>query len=164
MRHTWHELEEFPDYAINEEGEVVNMKTGCSRKPAINQQGILRVGLYKGRVLCTRSIAVLVANAFLEPPRSESFDTPIHLDGDRQNCRASNLMWRPRWFAIRYHKQFRLEAFYQGTRQIYDETNGETYDNLKHACTSLGLYHHDVIDSYHMGNPVFPDWHTFKLV
>lgn len=164
MKTEWHELEEFPEYAVNNLGEVANMKTGLYRKPAINQQGILRVGLYKDRVLCTRSIAVLVANAFLEPPRSETFNTPIHLDGDRRNCKAINLMWRPRWFAIKYHRQFYKDVFYKGERQIMDEDTGVVYENMKHLCTTLGVYDGDVVNSYNMGNPVFPDSHTFRLV
>lgn len=142
-RARWEELEEFPDYAVSDLGEVVNMKTGMSRKLSINQQGVCKVSLYSKNRLLTRSVAVLVADAFV--PRLEAFhDTPIHLDGDRQNCTAENLMWRPRWFAIMYHKQFHFETFHDDMRRFVDVNTGEQYHGIKEVCTTHGLYYFDV--------------------
>ena len=59
----WSELDDFPDYAVNELGEIHNIKTGMPRKTSANQQGIVKISLYQGRELITRSVAVLVAEA-----------------------------------------------------------------------------------------------------
>ena len=53
-----------------------------------------------------RSVRRLVAECFLEPPPSPVFDTPINIDGDLTNNHADNLMSRPRWFAMKYMRQF----------------------------------------------------------
>lgn len=148
MNPQWVELAEFPDYAISDEGDIANIKTGMPRRPSINQQGILKISLYREGRLVTRSVAVIVAQAFLPPPEHDHFDTPIHLDGERQNCRADNLMWRPRWFAIKYHKQFRFEEFHTQYVNLIELESGARYSSLKEACMANGLYWYDVVKSF----------------
>ena len=153
MQDKWHELEEFPDYAVSDQGEVANIKTGMPRKTSMNQQGIVKISLYKGRELITRSVAVMVAEAFVEG-QTDFFNTPIHLDGDRENCRADNLVWRPRWFAVQYHRQFHSEEFYQMNVRIQHIQTGKEYESVKDACIDLGLYYNDVYRSYVHNQPV----------
>lgn len=159
----WHTLEEFPDYAVSDEGEIVNIKTGMPRKTSINQQGIVKISLYLGRELITRSVAVMVADAFCTG-KSEFFNTPIHLDGDRENCRADNLMWRPRWFAVQYHRQFESDVFHQMNVRIEDTVTGVEYNSVKEACMELGLYYNDVYRSYVHGEPTRFMRREFRLV
>lgn len=147
MTEKWHELEEFPDYAVSNYGEIHNIKTGMPRKTSINNQGIVKISLYIGRELLTRSVAVMVAEAFCEG-QTEFFNTPIHLDGDRENCRADNLMWRPRWFAVQYHRQFQSPEFHNSDVHIVDLETGKEYHSVKEACMDLGLYYNDVYRSY----------------
>jgi hypothetical protein len=163
VRERWQELEEFPDYAISEYGEVANIKTGMPRKTSINQQGIVKISLYQGRELITRSVAVMVAEAFV-PGETEFFNTPIHLDGDRENCRADNLMWRPRWFAVQYHRQFHNEDFHRMDVRIEELTTGREYQSVKEACMDLGLYYNDVYRSYVHEIQIPLTRHEFRLL
>jgi hypothetical protein len=103
---TWVEVAEFPEYYVNPLGKVI--KNGRIRAIAsfASSVGELYIPIYSNGEQFNRSVAKLVAKAFLDPPLDPSFDTPIHLDGDRTNNRFDNLMWRPRWFALRFHKQF----------------------------------------------------------
>ena len=94
-----------PGYKVRPNGEVINMFDRVLT-PMTNLRGLLFVGLYYHGVKHNRSVALLVANAFLEPHSNPQFDTPVHLDGDRTNCDVNNLMWRPRWFAVKWHRQF----------------------------------------------------------
>lgn len=145
----WEELEEFPNYAVSSHGHVVNMKTDRDLKPSRNQQGHVKVSLYRDKQLLTRSVALLVAQTFVERP-SIHFDTPVHLDGDYSNCFADNLMWRPRWYAIKYHKQFVYEAFAEDARPfpLLELKSGERYESVRDACVKNGLYCFDVVKSY----------------
>jgi hypothetical protein len=163
VRARWHELEEFPDYAVSDLGEVHNIKSGMPRKTSINQQGIVKVSLYQGRELITRSVAVMVAEAFCEG-KTEFFNTPIHLDGDRENCRADNLMWRPRWFAVQYHRQFGMDDFHEMNVRIVELSTNTEYDSVKEACMELGLYYNDVYRSYVHDRQVPLTRHEFQLV
>lgn len=159
----WAELDDFPDYAVSELGEIANIKTGMPRRTSINQQGIVKISLYQGRELITRSVAVMVAEAFVEG-QSSFFNTPIHLDGDRLNCRAENLMWRPRWFAVQYHRQFNSEEFYRMDVHIVHLQTGKEYHSVKDACMDLGLYYNDVYRSYVHEQPIPLTRDEFRLV
>lgn len=163
MTENWHELEEFPDYAVGDLGSIVNMKTGAPRKTSMTQYGIVKISLYTGRELHTRSLAVLVAEAFVEGQTS-IFNTPIHLDGDRKNCRADNLMWRPRWFAVQYHRQWIHPAFHRAEMHIVDIDTEREYNSIKEVCLAHGLLHGDVYESIVSRTPVPITGQEFQLV
>src|SRR5437764_79087 len=101
----WLPVEGFPGYSVNPLGQVMRNSTGRLLEPRLNQYEVAYVGLMREWQQCIRSLPRLVARAFLPPP-SDIFDTPIQLDGDPFNCRVDNLMWRPRWYAILYKRQF----------------------------------------------------------
>lgn len=162
-RHRWVELDEFPDYTVSEYGEIANMKTGMVRKVSINQHGIVKISIYRGRELHTRSVAVLVAEAFVDG-KTEFFNTPIHLDGDKSNCRADNLMWRPRWFAVQYHKQFFNPAFHEALVPVVELNSGEEFESVKDACMALGLYHDHVYRSFVHGEEIALTGHAFDTL
>jgi hypothetical protein len=164
MRVQWAELEEFPDYAVSEHGDITNIKTGSPRKVSVNQQGIPKISLYNDEgKLITRAVSRLIADAFVQRPDAEAFDTPIHLDGDQRNCRADNLLWRPRWFAIKYHKQFRMEEFHAARGTFIELDSEEVYDSIKEICIRNGLYWQDVIKCVTEETFVFPTWQKFRL-
>lgn len=147
MKELWVEMPEFSDNIISNYGEIANIKTGARRKNSITANGHCKISMYdSGNRLVTRSVAVLVADAFLPRPEPR-FNTVIHLDGDLLNCRADNLMWRPRWFALRYHRQFRNRMFHNDTMPRIEINSGETYATLKDVCTTNGIYFYDVIKS-----------------
>lgn len=148
MKEQWVEIPEFENYVVNQFGEIVNIQRGYSVSPRPNQYGHVRVGLTKYGRQCTKALAPIVAEAFVQRPEPH-FNTPIHLDGDLWNCRADNLMWRPRAFAIMYHKQFRLDTFHTNYRvPLIEIESGLTYAGVKEACIANGLYWFDVVKSY----------------
>lgn len=102
----WDDVSGFPGYIVSDQGQVCNERTGRMLTQTVNQQGIVRVGLVKDGVQYKCSVSLLVANRFSEPPYATRCNTIIHKDGDRLNNRYDNLAWRPRPFAIQYHKQF----------------------------------------------------------
>ncbi|MGB4819126.1 MAG: hypothetical protein WBP33_08420 [Saprospiraceae bacterium] len=164
MRVQWYELEEFPDYAVSEQGDIANIKTGIPRKLSINGQGIVKITLYDTRKqLVTRSVARMVAEAFVPKPDQEIFDTPIHMDGELTNCRADNLVWRPRWFAIKYHRQFRNPEFHIARGTFIDIDSEEVYDSIKDICVRNGVFWQDVIKCVTEETFVFPTYQKFRL-
>ena len=150
MRRNWIELEEFPSYSINQYGEIVNPKNEVFRRYSVAQNGMQKVTLYDtdGR-LKTRSVAVLVAKTFCEP-LTPHCNTVIHLDGDFTNCRADNLTWRPRWYAVKFHRQFHYDVFHTGYAHLEDIEeigSGRQYRSIKEVCMVEGLYCVDVYKS-----------------
>lgn len=98
-------ISDFPDYLIARSGRVFNKKTNKELVWSPNTYGDLTVGLFKYGIQYRRSLKVLVANAFVLG-RTDIFNTPIQIDGNKFNVNASNIVWRPRWFAWEYTHQF----------------------------------------------------------
>jgi hypothetical protein len=124
MTEVWAPALEFPDYSVSNHGRVRKDNTGRMLTQFTNRQGVLYVSPFLNKVQCSRSVRRLVAECFLESPRNSSFDTPINVDGDVTNNRADNLMWRPRWFSIKYMRQFREDPKGRNLL-VYDTETGE---------------------------------------
>jgi hypothetical protein len=162
----WQEIAGFETYAISNYGRVRNLRRDSILLPSVNRQGIAKVGLFSSEGLTSRSVAALVADAFLERDRPE-FDTPIQLDGDRTNCHIENLMWRPRWFAVKYHRQFYVEQFrFFKPNPFFEIETEEVFEDYIKPCTTYGLHYRDVQLSYlnNGRDPVFPTWQRFRIL
>lgn len=159
----WTQLGSFPDYEIHEAGAVRRLKSGRPVATPINQQGNPYVGLSRDGLQVKRSLALLVAIQFLDRPPNSKFDTPIHLDGDKRNCAADNLMWRPRHFAIKYHQQF-----WNGRRgflvPIYEVNTGETFPTSWEAALKYGLIDREILTAAINRTVVFPTGQHFRPV
>lgn len=163
MDEIWCRLDEFPSYSISSLGRVLNEDTKKELKQSCTSQGASKVGLVRGGRQHTRSVKVLVAEAFVEG-RSEVFDTPIHLDGDPLNNAVDNLAWRPRWFAWRYSRQFVEETIYHGRGPIIDVHDKMIYPTVFDVAVVNGLLVEDVWKSIVKKGETFPTWQQFELV
>ena len=161
MDEEWKHISEFPDYWISNLGKVRNENRDRLVRPSQTKQGALKVGLVRGGKQYTRSLKVLVAEFFV-PCNNELFDTPIQLDGDQLNVSSDNLMWRPRWFAWKYHKQMGSIDEYLNTKPVQDAKTGLLYSTIAEAAMINGLLFKEVELSVMNQIPVFPTWHHFK--
>lgn len=159
----WRSVEGFPGYSVNPLGQVIRNSTGRVLVPRYNQYGVPYVGLMRDWRQWIRSLPRLVARAFLPTP-SVIFDTPIQLDGDLSNCRIDNLMWRPRWYAVRYKNQFRERydsPIEEPVRVINDR---ERFPNSLVAACRYGLLEREVVLSILNKIPTWPTYQYFELV
>lgn len=158
-------IEGFPDYLVSKEGHVYTERGKRLRKPSLTRQGGVKITLYRDGRPYTKSLALIVAQAHLYNDHDpDIFDTPIHLDNDMQNNHVDNLAWRPRWFAIKYQKQYWQESYRNNTARIEDDKTGERYGSLVEVCQRYGLLWHDVVKSCTQGTTVFPTWKVFRFV
>lgn len=129
----------------------------------LNNHGVVQVGLMKDRQQYKRGVALLVAKAFLPPPHPESFNTPIHLDGDQLNNHISNLMWRPKWFAVKFQRQFKdsWTAFDQPLMEI---TTQEHFKNSRDLASRYGLLERDIFQSVLHRTYVWPTYQRFRVI
>ena len=166
MEEDWRDLLEFPAYAINQEGFVINKDTGQVKVRSTNAQGVRSVNFIENGRQHRRSVALLVAHAFLPVQTSSHFNTPIHLDGDKSNCSALNLAWRPRWFAIRFHQQFYAEGEHTKWHAVpvYCVNTDTKFDRAIDAAMAYGLLVRDIVVSAHNNTAVFPAWYQFDLL
>lgn len=159
----WKTIELFPEYEVSNHGRVRTYKTGRILRMNVNQYGLLQVGLMRDGVQYHRSVPLLVAKAFLKPSEGP-FDTPINLDGDRLNNRVENLLWRPRWFAIRYNQQFRYESEHHIASPIIDLKTKEVSENSLEAAKRYGLLEKDLVLSILSRTYVWPTYQEFGVV
>ena len=159
----WRELEDYPGYSVSNLGEVINASSNRTLRISHTKQGAPKVGLSVEGRQSTRSIKVLVARAFVDG-ETDVFNTPINLDGDQDNNIFTNLMWRPRWFALLYARQFALDYSYYHQRAVIDLVRKERYVDIWDAATTNGLLFKDVLTSCHGGGWVFPTRQDFEQV
>lgn len=148
----WREVDGFPDVYADSQGLIMSKVSDRIIRSRTNQQGHLMLGLSVNGVQYTRSVALLVAKAFLPPPRNAAYNSVIHLNGDRSDCRAMNLMWRPRWFSLKYHQMFdqapiRVKTYIRDTDQVFH--------SLREACTTYGLIEQATYIDMMNGTPCF---------
>ena len=157
----WEAIWDYPGYMVSDHGRVRNdFYDGRVKTLSTNQRGIVYVGLSLNGKHVNRSVSLLVANAFLDPPQYPTFDTPINLDGDRYNNYAANLLWRPRWFAYKYMQQFN-RGIVGCLVPIINVKTGESFTDSWEAALKYGLLDIEVTKSITNEEPVFPTGQIF---
>jgi hypothetical protein len=163
MDEVWKTIELFEDYAVSSLGRVRSYKSDRILAMNMTQYGLLQVGLMRRGQQFHRSVPLLVAKAFLTPVAGP-FDTPINLDGDRRNNRVENLLWRPRWFAIKYNQQFRYPYEHHIPTQIADLKTGEVSENSLECAKRYGLLESEVVFSILNRTYTWPTYQEFGLL
>lgn len=144
-------------------GQIRSETSGRILALSQNQFEVVQVGLVRDRIQYHRSVPLLVAKAFV-PQKFEAYETPINLDGDRWNNAATNLAWRPRWFAIRYNQQFRIPYEHHIEHAIQDLKTGEITDNSLECAKRYGLLESDLVLSILNRTYVWPTYQLFGVV
>lgn len=149
----------FDGYLIDQSGTVVRERTGRHIRPSYNQQGRAYVSFQTESGWHNKALSLLVAKTFIRQP-FEHFNSVIHHDYDFTNCAISNLSWRPRWFAVSYHRQGRSQydrmQFYNDDRAVVNLDTLQEFENVWEASMFYGLLILDLVDSMVMNKPVFP--------
>lgn len=153
-------IEGFENYFVTNYGRVVNHYTGREMTLSPTTYGDLSVGMYRDGYQYRRSVKGLVARAFV-PGEDDVNDTPILLDGDRENLRATNIAWRPRWFALKYVRQITNPYQWQFSGPILDVTHRIEYQNIMEAAIINGELCTDIRRSIIEGRRVFPGGETY---
>ena len=96
--------------------------------------------------------------------KTDLFNTPVHLDGNHLNNRSDNLVWRPRWFAWKYSRQFNELEPGQNRGPIIDLKSGDVYKDMVSVATHNGLLISDIWKSVYTKKETFPTWQLFELV
>lgn len=163
MDEVWHPIKEFPGYSVSDFGRVRNDDSDRIMRQQANQKGLMHVGLMRDGVQYKRSVARLVALSFCPRPihLEDTHDTPINLDGDRRNNCAANILWRPSWFAVRYHKQFITYGGRNKLPRIMDAKTGEVFDDIWIPVVRWGLLYGEIISSLVNNTLVWPTYQRF---
>ena len=93
-------------------------------------------------------------------PEGQYDTTPIHLNGDKTDCRVTNMMLRPRWFAIAFHQQFENEI-HRFHQPIICLDTDEIFETPRDAAMMYGLIERDIIMGVINNEPVYPGAYEF---
>ena len=155
------EISNIPSYEVSSWGRVRNKNTqfyiAATKKP----NGLRMVGLMDSGGQRKRSLPLLVANAFVPRPQA-SFDTPMHLNGDRANNDYRNLVWRPLWLARKFMKQFEDDYHETCDYPIEDVETGEWYKNSMEASMTNGVLDEHIRLAMLNNTYVFPTGQVFR--
>lgn len=158
----WVDVPGFTGYSVSDLGRVRNSDTGRVLTVLRTKDGTCYVGLTKGRKQCRRSLALLVANAYIPKMSGRvEFTRPLHLDGDQTNNRADNLVWRPPWFTVAYYRQIH-NGKVGSDMPVIESKLMEIFQNSFEAALAFGLLETQVIASATMGTFTFPTFQYFK--
>jgi hypothetical protein len=165
----WRVVQGFPSYSVSNTGlirsdiEYKNGNTGRIIQPSKNQRGLAYVGLMKNGVQHKRSVALMVAHAFVLTARPLAFNTPINLNGDRFDNHASNLLWRPLWFARKYFRQFAYPHA-RIPRPIVEVKTEQVFENSWDAALTHGLLDEEIFVSMVDKTYVWPTYQRFEVL
>lgn len=157
----------FPLYSVSDLGEVVNNNTWITKSYLKNQNGYKFVSLYQGPRRLSRQVSVLVAETFIRGMYPLEWKTLIYLDGDLDNCKASNLAYRPRSYALRYNQAIRTvnrsKWHFEHTAIDWDGVELR-FDNVVDSAMHFGILIEDVLKALDTGeSPVFAPDVGFKI-
>ena len=162
----WRVIEEFPSYQISNLGNVFNTREHHIMRTSKTPFGHLKITLKSedSSERFTRSVAILVAEAFVDIP-NWLCDQVIILDGDLENVAAYNLAWRPRWYAWKYTHQLKTQQpIYYYNLPIRNVTTGRCYNNIIEAGVMEGLLFEEIWDSTYMKKKLFPHGFVFEVI
>lgn len=164
----WTIFNDFPKYEVSNAGVIINRYTEKEVRHSLTQAGQVKVGLVdtsgKQRTVLVKN---LVARGFVEG-RDEIFNTVISLDGDQTNVHYTNLVWRPRWFALQWaRQQTRLQGGEKGyyfMHRVVDLDTGEYYDHPVDASRHTGDAPGEILVGCHNHERVWPSMHRYRYV
>lgn len=163
MSENWKSIPNFNNYSVSDWGNVRSDRFDRLLTLSQNQYDVVYVGLVRDGSQYHRSVPLLVANAFI-PREFEPYDTPINLNGDRFNNHVNNLVWRPRWFAIKYNQQFKFPYEYPIIYPIEDMKTGEVSQDSFECAKRYGLLEKDLVLSIVNHTYVWPTYQQFRVI
>lgn len=162
----WRMIPDFPTYEVSDLGNIWNTKFNKQMRTSVTSFGHVKISLVDRRtsIRHTRSVAVLVAEAFVEPPNILC-DQVVPLDADPTNLAAQNLVWRPKGFAWKYIHQFKIDQpVHYKNLPVRNMMTGDRYNSIIACSKNEGLLFDDVWRSTYTGDAIFPNDDCYEII
>lgn len=160
----WRPIEGYSDYSVSNIGTVYNERFDCPMALSKTTQGLVKVALTNKWGRRTFSLAPIVAYAFVESSGPLS-DQVVILNGVQDDLRASNLVWRPKWFNWKYVRQLKIrQPRHYHNLPVINRRTGVVYENIIEAGKAEGLLFEDIWRSTYSEMAVYPNRDIFDVV
>lgn len=160
----WKQIAEFPNYDVSNYGKIYTRRTQQFVQTSLTNHGHLKVSLSDGGERHTRSVALLVARAFVSPPQPNC-DHVMLLNGDLSDLRATNIVWRPRWYAWKYKAQLKdVQPLHYRNLPVRNKTTRQEYNSIIEAGITEGLVYKYIWLSTNTGHLTFPHGDTYEII
>lgn len=133
-------------YRVSNFGRVYCSNREEILKVQYNQRGNAYVNL-RGSKRYGCSVAVLVAETFVNTSLVDENVVVVHKDGDKRNNHAMNLCWRSRGYAARYRQQITSTRLIESILPIVETESGLSFSNALFAGAFYGFHYNDVISN-----------------
>lgn len=162
----WRIIVGFSSYSVSNYGRIKNNDRDRLMSASVTNFGHAKISLWSERTgrRHTRSVALLVAEAFCKKPDRLS-DSVVMLDGFLENVFASNLVWRPRWFAWKYVRQLHtpIHRYYENLPLI-NITEDVEYRSIVECGMTEGLLFDDIWRSTYTAKPIYPHYNIYQIL
>ena len=159
----WEDIPEFPNYEISNWGLVYNKRRNSVMRSSLNTHGHVKISLVNWSGRHTRSVALLVAEAFVISP-DPLCDTVVLLDGVLTNVMAENIAWRPKWYAWKYVRQLKTpQPIHYRNLAVVNVVTGDRYSSIIEAGMKEGLLFSDIWRSTYSGSLTYPNHCAFII-
>lgn len=163
MEIIWKEIKDYPNYKINNLGEIYGYYRNKNMKLIPREDGYIRVMLYNNEGNKRFYVHVLVATAFLDNPNN--LPEVDHKDCDRANNCVDNLKWvtrkenLDRCFELKHHKNNprKIKAINIDTLQELE------FESTREASRQLDIKNSKISDILHGRRKTIHKW-TFQYI
>jgi len=163
MKVQWKEIKDYPNYKVNSYGEIYSKNLNKKMKLKARKDGYVRVMLYNENGGKHFYVHILVAKEFI--PNILNLPEVDHMDSNRSNNRADNLMWvtriqnLDRCFKLKRHRcnPKRIIAINLITKE---EIN---FNSTREASRTLNVSNGHISDILHFRGHSTHNW-TFKYI
>ena len=145
-------IKDFPNYKIDEDGNVYNAETEKKLKPRKNTCGYYQVGLYNNSVRKFKLVHVLVAETFI---REKAVDEEVdHINHDLRDNALSNL---------RIIKKDLNRTLKQNRCAVVEKINEEVCSGYLSLCSVKTISHGTLAKAFKRGCEVCVKGRTFII-
>lgn len=165
MDEEWVIIPQFTKYLISSYGRIFNRSTEQMMRTSLTPFGHVKISLQSevDKLRYTRSVALLVAEAFVEPPNPLCSHI-ILLDGKLSNVAAYNIVWRPAWYSWKYTHQLKVpQPMHYHNLSVTNISTNIKYKSIIEAGMAEGLLFIEIWASTYTGKKVFPYGHVFEI-
>jgi hypothetical protein len=168
MEEEWKTIRDYPAYEVSNMGFV--RRIGSNRvlqpKKAKGNSWFVKLSIDGDQV--SKTIKILVAEAFVPKPQhyqGELFDTPVQRVMNTDDLRAEKIVWRPRWFAVKFRRDLRPSAHpYYFDVPVRNINTGKRHASILTASLEDCVLMEDVYRSCLEERRVFPEWHRYEFI